>query len=303
MTRKLFLVVTTCCLVATLTAFNNKQDNFPTAKSILQNMAKVNDDLYVCKYEVSNLEYRTFLDQMRTKNPMLAEDYKIDSMKWTEGINYGEPMAKYYHMHPAYSNYPVVNIRLEGAKAYCEWLTDQYNSDPKRKFKKVRFYIPTEEEWMNVANAGNKNKMYPWAGYYLRRKDGQFLCNFRHVGDEHISYDAEKKEYTISPEAKIAGSLSDRGVFTAAVNSFDAVLPYGIHNMSGNVAEMVNEKGIAKGGSFNSPGFDVRIESKMNYTNASPEIGFRVFMYIDNIEPGELVKPKKGEESNSKKTY
>ena len=303
MIRKLFLFATAYCLVATLTSFNDKQTTLPTAKSILQNMAKVNDDLYVCKYEVSNLEYRAFLNDMEMKNPLLAKDYKIDSTKWTEGVNYGEPMARYYHIHPAYNNYPVVNVTFEGAKAYCEWLTDQYNSDPKRKFKKVRFYIPTEEEWMNVANGGNKNKMYPWTGYYLRNKSGQFLCNFRHVGDEHISYDAEKKEYTITPEAKIAGSLSDRTIFTAAVNSFDAATPYGIHNMSGNIAEMVNEKGIAKGGSFNSPGFDVRIESKMNYTEASPEIGFRVFMYVDNIEPGELTKPQKGEKPNSNRSY
>ena len=281
MTRKLFHFATAFCLVAILTSFNDIQNSLPTAKSILQNMAKVNDGLYVCKYEVSNLEYRTFLAYMKTKNPTRAGDYKIDSAKWTENTNYGEPMVRYYHLHPAYNNYPVVNISYEAAKAYCDWLTDQYNSDAKRKLKKVRFFIPTEEEWMKVANGGNKNKMYPWAGYYLRNKSGQFLCNFRHVGDENISYNAEKKEYAIIPEAKIAGSLSDRGIYTASVNSFDAVVPYGIHNMSGNVAEMVNEKGIAKGGSFSSPGYDVRIESKMNYTDASPEVGFRVFMKIE----------------------
>ena len=303
MIRKLFLAATACCLVIALTSFNDKQNNSLTAKNILQNMARINDDLYVCKYEVSNLEYRTFLNDMEMKNPLLAKDYKIDSMKWTEGTNYAEPMSTYYHIHPAYNNYPVVNVSLDGARAYCEWLTDKYNSDPKRKFKKVRFYIPTEEEWMSVANAGNKNKMYPWANYYLRNTSGQFLCNFRHVGDENISYDAAKKEYTIIPEAKIAGSLSDRGMFTTAVNAFDAIAPYGIHNMSGNVAEMVNEKGIAKGGSFNSPGFDVRIESKMNHTSPSPEIGFRVFMYVDNIEPGELIRSQGSANPSPKKNY
>jgi len=281
MIAKLFLSSGLFLLIGTLTSFNTGDSISLSAKSIQQTMAKVNNDLYVCKYEVSNLEYRMFLTYMKTKNAMLAEDYKIDSAKWTEKSNYSEPMVKYYHVHAAYNNYPVVNITLEGAKAYCEWLTDQYNSDEKRKFKKVRFYIPAEEEWMNVANAGNKNKMYPWDAYYLRNKSGQFLCNFRHVGDEFISYDAEKKEYMIISEAKIAGSLSDKAMYTAPVNSFEATAPYGIHNMSGNVAEMVTEKGIAKGGSFNSPGFDVRIQSRMNYTGASPEVGFRVFMKIE----------------------
>ena len=70
-------------------------------------------------------------------------------------------------------------------------------------------------------------------------------------------------------------------MYTTPVNAFEAVAPYGIHNMSGNVAEMISEKWIAKGGSYNSPGYDVRIQSKMNYTEASPEVGFRVFMKIE----------------------
>ena len=244
-------------------------------------MAKVNDELYACKYEVSNLEYRNFLGYLKTKDASLAEKYKVDTTKWLSELRYCEPMANYYHLHPAYNNYPVVCVSYEAALAYCYWLSDQYNADSKRKFKKVRFFLPSEEQWMAVANGGNKNKMYPWSNYYLRKKSGEFLCNFKHVGDENISYDTEKKEYTITPEAKIAGSLSDNAMYTAAVNSYEAAAPYGIHNMSGNVAELISEKGIAKGGSYNSPGYDVRIQSKMNYTDASPEIGFRVFMKIE----------------------
>jgi hypothetical protein len=71
--------------------------------------------------------------------------------------------------------------------------------------------------------------------------------------------------------------------------------------MSGNVAEMLNEKGIAKGGSYNSPGYDVRIESKMNYNDASPEVGFRVFMEVINIETGELIRSKNNDKPATKK--
>jgi formylglycine-generating enzyme required for sulfatase activity len=280
MTTRLFLF-TGLFLFIGLTSFNNQDPFSLTAKSIQQTMTKVNDELYVCKYEVSNLEYRNFLGYLKAKDASLAEKYKVDTTKWVTELRYQEPMAMYYHLHPAYNNYPVVCISYEAAWAYCEWLTDQYNADAKRKFKKVRFFLPSEEQWMTVANGGNKNKMYPWSNYYLRNKAGEFLCNFKHVGDENISYDTEKKEYTITPEAKVPGSLRDNAMYTAAVNSFEPTVPYGIYNMSGNVAEMVNEKGIAKGGSYNSPGYDVRIQSKMNYTDASPEIGFRVFMKIE----------------------
>ena len=269
-------------LTSTLTSFNIQPMSSPTAKSIQQTMAKVDDSLYVCKYEVSNTEYRNFLEFLKAKDPGLAEKYKIDSTKWIAGSRYREPMAIYYHSHPAYNNYPVVCVSYEAALAYCDWLTAQYNSDAKRKFKKVKFFLPSEEIWMMVAGGGNKNKMYPWGNYYLRNRTGQFLCNFKRLGDQSITYNVTTKEYEIVPEFEsMTGDLSDKSFFTAAVNTFDAVAPYGIHNMSGNVAEMVSEEGIAKGGSYNSPGYDVRIQSKMNYTEASPQVGFRVFMKIE----------------------
>ena len=51
---------------------------------------------------------------------------------------------------------------------------------------------------------------------------------------------------------------------------------YGLYNMSGNVAEMVYERGIAYGGSYLDPGYDIRIDSEKPYDAPSPLIGFRV---------------------------
>ena len=50
----------------------------------------------------------------------------------------------------------------------------------------------------------------------------------------------------------------------------------GLFNMCGNVAEMVYENGIAYGGSFLDPGYDIRIDSEKLYDAPSPLIGFRV---------------------------
>ena len=53
--------------------------------------------------------------------------------------------------------------------------------------------------------------------------------------------------------------------------------------MSGNAAEMIQEKGVSKGGSFLSLAEDVTIESKGSYNvNASGKVdlGFRWFMEI-----------------------
>lgn len=279
MTGKLIYTAGLSVLFFALLSFYKDSKTELNAKNIEQNLAKISDDLYASKCEVSNGEYQLFLSELKNEDPLQAGKYKVDSTKWLSGGAYQQPMANYYHLHPAYKNYPVVCVSYEAALAYCDWLSNKYNSESKRKFSKVKFYLPSEEEWTMVANGGNKNKMYPWAAFYLRNNKGEFLCNFKHVGDQFISYNAEKKEYFIIPEARV-GSLNDGAMYTSPVKSFPEVEPYGLYNVSGNVAEMVNEKGIAKGGSYNSTGYDVRISSRMTYTESSPEIGFRVFMKV-----------------------
>ena len=46
---------------------------------------------------------------------------------------------------------------------------------------------------------------------------------------------------------------------------------FGLFNMSGNVAEMVAERGIAYGGSYLDPGYDIRIDSEKPYDGPSPK--------------------------------
>ncbi len=81
---------------------------------------------YMFKTEVSNLEYTEFLSDL--KDESLKEKYSVKSENWTKNLMRGEPYAEHYHTHPAYQNYPVVNVTSESAKAYCEWLTEKYAS-------------------------------------------------------------------------------------------------------------------------------------------------------------------------------
>jgi formylglycine-generating enzyme required for sulfatase activity len=151
----------------------------------------------------------------------------------------------------------------------------------------VVFRLPTEAEWILAANGGNVNRMYPWSNYYLRNRKGEFLCNFLNLGDQSISYDKESKTYkiinlTTNNTATGLDStlvLSDIAFYLSTTLSFYPS-PTGFYNISGNAAEMVAEKGLAKGGSYNDPGYDVRISSKKQYEGPSPEIGFRVAMEI-----------------------
>lgn len=55
---------------------------------------------------------------------------------------------------------------------------------------------------------------------------------------------------------------------------------FGLYNMSGNVSEMLQDKGVAAGGSFRDPGYDIRIQSRKKYDHLAFDIGFRVLMEV-----------------------
>lgn len=69
---------------------------------------------------------------------------------------------------------------------------------------------------------------------------------------------------------------------TAPVLTYHAN-PFGLFNMSGNVAEMLDQPGRTKGGSWASSGYYIRIDAEDEYagiTEPSPKIGFRYFVEV-----------------------
>jgi formylglycine-generating enzyme required for sulfatase activity len=235
-------------------------------KDINETLVQIKEHLYASKYEVSNKMYSEFISSLKQKNePGLIEIASIDSLKWIDKISYNEPYVRYYHTHPAYFNYPVVNVSYEGAQLFCEWLTEIYNNNPKRKFKKVKFKLPTEEEWMFAAHGGDTNTIYPWKENALRNNKGQYLFNY-------------KQE--LSDTMWIDGKYVENKDVTAPIKSYWKN-NYGIYNMGGNVAEMIAEKGITKGGSWREDSEFMKIKNKkFNYGKAQSNVGFRYFMEI-----------------------
>jgi formylglycine-generating enzyme required for sulfatase activity len=179
-----------------------------------------------------------------------------------------KPYVKYYHSHVAYNHYPVVNISYEGATAYCNWLTEIYNADPKRKYKSVVFRLPTEKEWEFAAAGGVENAEYSWSPDTVWTMKKGFRANFKSHGNINIT-----------------SAINDNADITAPVDSY---WPnnYGLYNMCGNVAEMALEEGIIKGGGFMDDIEKLKISSRETFPPecyACSDIGFRPVMII--LEP------------------
>lgn len=231
---------------------------------------------YMLKTEVSNIQYGEFLKDLLSKGE--KEKYaiaQIDSLKWNTTNSMNMAYATYYHKHPAYQEYPVVNVTYDAALLYCEWLTakykEMYGSD------KFVFRLPTKEEFIRAGRSDNEYVNYSWGTNSLRNKDGKIQCNFLQIGPESIHRDEETKELKIIPVYE----LVDAG-------NYDILAPaksywpnqFGIYNLNGNAAEMINQKGIAMGGSWKNTGYDVRLESQNAFEEANPSTGFRVVMTV-----------------------
>lgn len=221
---------------------------------------------YMSKTEVTNLEYRTFLFDLliqgRKDEFLNAKPYQAN---WTE--MFGESnktMEENYFSHPAFDNYPVVNISRTGAEMYCKWLEQEANKILKSKNKpqlnKIR--IPLRDEWIYAASAAGMYSTFPWQGEFIRNSEGCFLANYKPQKDNfHV----------------------DGGFYTVLVTSYQPN-EFGLYNMAGNAAEMVyNSAGSKSAGTAGGGWMSVLDELRLNgpdeydgLTEPHPNVGFRV---------------------------
>lgn len=231
--------------------------------------------------EVSNAEYRAFLSEVRAGgNDVLLATVLPDTNQWVRDHAFQEPYRAHYFSHPAYADYPVVNVSREGALAYCQWLQEKLNKEAGTGAKyEVR--LPERNEWWYAANGGLQRASYAWGGPALRNAKGCALANYRYVGDENVHRDPETGKVEVVDDPKVlmgvAGALVDNVDITAPVHAYTPNA-FGLFNMNGNAAEMLAEEGRAAGGSWRSTGYDVRNESVMAFNGPSPEVGFRVMV-------------------------
>jgi formylglycine-generating enzyme required for sulfatase activity len=231
---------------------------------------------FISKYEVSNEQYREFLDSLKKNNETDKLKYaQIDSTQWSKIFNSynNQPLVDNYSWHPAYSNYPVVNISYEAAILYCQWFTEKFNRNNKNNGIYYEFSLPTKQQWIRAAR-GNNNTEYAWRSPRLLGEI--YYCNFRNLNSENIHLNPKTGKYEIVETNMSIGKGAD---ITAPVKSYIAN-QFEIYNMCGNVAEMIAEKGTAIGGSWNDTGYDVRVESTQDYKSALPFIGFRPIMTL-----------------------
>lgn len=202
-------------------------------------------NIYYSKYEVSNLEYNLFLRYLKDEDPKEYQKCRIDSLGWNENSLF----ERTYGWHPAFNNYPVVNIPIYGAKKYCDWLTNLRNEQG------TTFRLPSKSEFNKILNTSEVNLLsdspddYSCPNFNLTYKNRPGLDGG--INTVKCKYDNNKSKYWYKQNSE------------------------GATNIVGNVSEYLDD-GQSAGGSWNS--YPSEVFKVTKYTGSSAEIGFRVWM-------------------------
>jgi hypothetical protein len=249
-------------------------------KTIDKNLVFLKDNKYAHRFETSNAEYEAFLkDLLQQRAFDLLEKCRINQVDWVRLLPeeyQNQPDEVLFEVgHPEDPDMPIVNISYEAAQHYCEWLTKIYNQSDfrRKKFNKVRFYLPSESEWEAAANSLKNPTPFPWGAYTYKNSKGCYLANV----NPFLSFNPEDQSFE---KAEIPESPGEDGAYFPA--KVDAYFPnrIGLYNMSGNVAEMTEGGVYTKGGSWLDPVDLAKLDSRYPHLIPSPAVGFRIFMEV-----------------------
>lgn len=247
----------------------------PSKRILFHNDTVAVHGFFMSKTEVSNLDYKEYLYHLKSEGNHEAYLAALpDTAKWTAYDSGLAAYSNHYFQHPAYRNFPVVNITRQQAENYCVWLSKVWQQNTGNP--NITFRLPKQAEYISAAVGNKISRNYAWAGPYLRNGQGEYKCNFSSIYQGAITRNPETNQMEIIKNfQKLNMDL------TAPVKSYSPN-EFGIYSLNGNVAELVEESNMAVGGSWNSGGHDVSNYSTQKVKDAEPTVGFRpVMLYQD----------------------
>lgn len=221
---------------------------------------QINDTLFADEFEITNLawqEYEFWVKGIYGTNSPQHIGTLPDTLVWKEKLAYNEPYVQYYYRHPAYKNYPIVGISYEQAIAFCNWRTDRVKTHLAIKknfsYPDFEYRLPSKAEWEKLAETSSN--------FLLNNgKNEKSIYQLNYISiDDSLAKDNFK---------------NDNADVTAPVKSYWPN-QLGLYNMLGNVAEMVQEKNICKGGSWKHRLEMCRVGKDIEFTKPNSWTGFR----------------------------
>ncbi|CAN5496742.1 hypothetical protein BH10BAC1_BH10BAC1_07310 [soil metagenome] len=256
--KNLFLFLSLLLLVCCKTQYDVVRKIDKEHRNTPPGTVWIKDSIYMDQTEIRNLDYLEYLSWIERNDAVNYLKIYPDTLVWRDSLSCNEEYVDYYLKHPAYRDYPVVGVTYEQAVAFCKWRTLRVKEYMRLIGKKEivpdakDFYyrLPTKAEWEYAASADVKSK---YGFEKLREKDNSPCVNV--------------KETISLGYIKTVDILVSWREFKP--NKFH------LYNTIGNVAEMITEKGVSKGGSWMNSIEDCEITDSIKYDKPSAWLGFR----------------------------
>jgi formylglycine-generating enzyme required for sulfatase activity len=222
-------------------------------KFIPPGTVQITETLFADKSEITNQSWVEYMFWIGYKYGRESAEYLAtlpDTLVWRNKDTYNEPYVTHYLRHPAYKNYPVVGITYEQARTFCTWRTVRVKEFFMMVHKKaidIEYRLPNKEEWEFVSNNGYG---------FFSKDDSQNKLNC--LREDTLASETRQGSYNI----------------TAPVCSYETNY-FGLYDMFGNVSEMVEEKGVSKGGSWKHILEECRAGKDQLYSKSEAWLGFR----------------------------
>ena len=223
------------------------------------NCVRIGNNLFMDQSEISNVHWLEFLAYLQEHQPEQYAANLPDTAVWASELSTNDSYIANYLRYPGFHYFPVVGVSYQQAVSFCAWrskiVTAHFAQNKKNKYKDYTiefvFSLPSAKQWEQAASA-NSDDPYGFVSLKPRlAKQYSHRANYN------------------------KGSSPENTIFIT-----EYILAYppndlGLYNMIGNVAEMVAEEGIAKGGSWKDPLEACVITLQKSYEVPQSWLGFR----------------------------
>lgn len=229
---------------------------------------QITETLFADEAEISNfswLEYETWIKMAFGKRSKEHIAVLPDTLVWSVENEGGQVFASTYYRHPAFNDYPVVGVSYEQALAYCKWRSERVKQFAAYGFKKefkLEYRLPTKAEW----------ELISYNGVEVFNHNNRIEC-VKSSKDQIVYRNYYEAHCFINDTVMNINHTSPIKSYTKNI--------FGLYDMIGNVSEMVQEKGISKGGSWIHKLEDCRVGKDIIYSKPEAWLGFRCVCVLE----------------------